>query len=379
METLAESRRPLNLRLLIAVAVAVIAVLAWWLWTRGTVSTDDARVEGRLHNLGARVGGRVVAVHADENDLVRADQVLVEIDPSDYELALRLANAEMLAAEAAARGTTEGLAVSASAVDARLSAAKSSEAGARARLESAEARRRQASAEAERAAKERDRLAPLLAKSEVSQSEFDRVDTAYQATKAALDAATAAVDEARRGIEAAGADVAGANTAPQAKSADRAHADAVTARVEQARAAVDRARLDLERTKVLAPVDGIVGRRGVEVGDQVAAGQPLLGLIGGGGVWVTANFKEGEMARILPGQDVDVHVDAYPGVTFRGKVTSIGAATHGTFSLLPAQNASGNFVKVVQRVPVRIDLVDPPDAAHPLRPGLSVVPKVHVQ
>jgi membrane fusion protein (multidrug efflux system) len=361
-----------------AAALAVAGLAAWW-WMRGRESTDDARVDGRVHALAAMVGGTVLAVHVEENQPVAADDLLVEIDPRDYQLALAAAEADLAAASAAARGATDGLEVSSAAADSRLASARSGEAAAIARLAAANAHLVAAEAEAERSAKERERLAPLVAKSEVSKSEFDAVDTAARSAEAARDAAKAAVEEARRGLETSRADLRSAQTAPQSKSADRAKAEAAQARVAQAQAAVDKAKLDLERTRITAPVAGVVGRRGVEVGDRVAPGQAILGLVGTDRVWIVANFKESQLERMRVGQPVRIRVDAYPGEEFRGKVASIGPATQGTFSMLPAQNATGNFVKVVQRVPVRIELDAAPDASHPLRPGLSVVPTVDVR
>jgi membrane fusion protein (multidrug efflux system) len=359
--------------------VLLVGGLAFWLATRGRESTDDARVDGRVHTLSAQVGGRVVSVAAKENQTVAAGDLLAEIEPRDYELALAAARANLAEARAAEHAASAGTDVSRAASDSRLASARSAEAAARARLAAAEARERAAQADAERAAKDRERLSPLVDKKEISRQEFDLADTAARAAIAAREAAAAGVDEARRDLESARSDVASAATAPSAQKADRARLAASTARVEQAQAAVERAEIELARTRITAPVAGVIGRRGVEIGDSVAPGQPLFALVATDELWVTANFKESQLARMKPGQPVAIAIDAYSGRKLRGHVDSIGPATGSTFSLLPAENATGNFVKVVQRVPVKIVFDEPADADHPLRPGLSVVPTVDVR
>jgi membrane fusion protein (multidrug efflux system) len=227
----------------------------------------------------------------------------------------------------------------------------------------------------------------------VPQQQFDRATAQAEASRAAADGARSAVQEAELGVRVAEARVAQARvaqpraaaelrvarTAPEQVAAARARAESAAARAQQARAAVGRAELDLEHAVVRAPVSGIVSRKSVEPGQVIQPGQPLMTIIPLDRVWVVANFKETQIDGMRPGQRVSVRVDAYGGRRFDGKVESIAAATGARFSLLPPENASGNFVKVVQRVPVKIVLDGTQDPDHLLRPGMSVTPVVYTK
>jgi membrane fusion protein, multidrug efflux system len=233
----------------------------------------------------------------------------------------------------------------------------------------------------------------LLAKEEIAQQQFDAATAEAEAKRAAADSARAQVQEAeaairvaesrlvqaRTGREQAGAGLRQAQTGPEQVVAMRARAASAEARVKQAEAALKQAQLNLEYATVKAPVKGIVSRKVVEPGQVVQPGQPLMTVIPLDRVWITANFKETQLAEMRPGQRVTVEVDAYGGRDFEGKVDSIAAATGARFSLLPPDNATGNFVKVVQRVPVKIVLDANQDPEHPLRPGMSVTPTVHTK
>jgi membrane fusion protein (multidrug efflux system) len=264
---------------------------------------------------------------------------------------------------------------------------------AKARLVTAQARLREQEATAARDARDAERLRGLLAKDEVPQQQFDRATAQAEASRAAADGARSAVQEAELGVRVAEARVAQARvaqpraaaelrvarTAPEQVAAARARAESAAARAQQARAAVGRAELDLEHAVVRAPVSGIVSRKSVEPGQVIQPGQPLMTIIPLDRVWVVANFKETQIDGMRPGQRVSVRVDAYGGRRFDGKVESIAAATGARFSLLPPENASGNFVKVVQRVPVKIVLDGTQDPDHLLRPGMSVTPVVYTK
>lgn len=387
------------------VAILSVAVGAFWYRAAGRESTDDAQVEGHITPVAARVGGAVQDVLVENNQAVSAGEVLVRIDPRDAEVALASARAELADAEAALAGATSDLPiVSASSTnDAERAAASTGAAraaeeaaarnidAARARLEAARARVAEAEARTTRARRDRDRLKDLADKGEIPAQQFDAAVAAADVADAAVRSAHADVLEAETGVRVAEsrrtqaesvvlqaqATERGAGTAPEQIAAAKARLAAAAARVDKARAAVRQAELRLEYVTVTAPTSGIVSRKNVEPGQIIQPGQPLFAIVSLDDVWVVANFKETQLADIHPGQLVTVGVDAL-GIDVEGRVESIAPATGAKFSLLPAQNASGNYVKVVQRVPVRIAL-EAPDPSHALRPGMSVVPVVHTR
>ncbi len=374
------------------IAVVLLAFAGAWYHFSGQVTTDDAQIDGHLTPVAPRVGGTVLAVHVDPNQMVEAGAPLVDIDPKDYQVALTRAEADVADAEAAARGATANVPIVSTTTASQLAGAQAGVeraraglAAATARLASAEARGREARAGHERTARDLERMKPLIAKDEISQQQFDAAVLSEQATAAALDAAQGAVEEARpardqtaAAVVQAEAEERTAGTAPQQLESSQARAASAQARVAQARAALEQARLNLAYTKVAAPAAGVVSRKSVEPGQTVQAGQPLLAIVSLGDIWVTANFKETQLERMRVGQAAMAAVDAY-GRSYRGRVESIAGATGARFSLLPAENATGNYVKVVQRIPVRIVLDGGQDTAHVLRPGMSVVATVRVR
>jgi membrane fusion protein, multidrug efflux system len=393
---------------LAAVAIALAAgAFVLWRYLSPRESTDDAQVSGHVSPLAARIGGTVKSVHVADNQIVKAGDVLIELDPRDYQIALDRARADLAAAEAAARGAKAAVPITATTTASELSAAQAgasnAEAGLRvldretdaseAKLAAATAKLDEVTANATRAAQDVDRFRPLAAKDEISKQQMDAAVAGDQAGRAAVSSAQAAVREAQANIETlkarrtvaqgtqqqAQAQARSAGTAPQQVSLTQAKAQGAEAQVLQARAAVDQAALNLERTTVRAPVGGIVSRKTVEVGQVIQPGQALLALTSTADVWVTANFKETQLQQMRTGQRVEVDVDAYGGHAFRGHIDSIAAATGATFSLLPPENASGNFVKVVQRVPVKIVLDDAGAAAGQLRPGMSANATVYLK
>jgi membrane fusion protein (multidrug efflux system) len=394
-----------RLKLIIPVALVLTAVVAfaWWYYG-GRESTDDAQIDGHITQVSASVGGRIVAVHVTDNQPVTAGTVLAEIDPRDYQVAVDRAAAELASAQASAEAAqmgvpianteaTSGVTTARGGVEQAQAGISTSEheiASARARLASAEATLRQREAEAARTRRDVDRLKALIAKEEISQQQYDAAVSAAEASQAAAEAARALVAEAetaigvaeargrqaRAGASQAQASLRTAQTAPQQIQATRAQANVAAARVKQAEAVLASTRLNLEHATVRAMTNGVISRKTVEVGQTVAPGQALMALVDLDNLWVTANFKETQLRDMKPGQHVRVSVDALGGREFRGRVDSVAAATGARFSLLPPDNATGNYVKVVQRVPVKIVLDQGHDPDHRLRPGMSVSPTV---
>ena len=395
-------------RIRIAIGVLVVVLLAagvWWWSTRNRESTDDAQVDAGVTPIAARVGGAVVAVPIVDNQQVHEGTVLVEIDKRDYEVALDRARAELADAEASAIAARAGVPITSTTTASNVTTARGgvdqavSEIGAteqgieaaKARLNTAQARQREAAAKATKTAKDVERLKPLLAKDEISQQQYDAAVAAANVDAAAAESAAAQAVEAEHDIrvaqsrlvqaqskqQQASAELAEAQTGPDQIKVTQARAAAADARVMQARAGVRQAELNLEHTTVKAPVKGTVSKKSVEVGQLIQPGQALMAVIPLERVWITANFKETQVEHIHPGQPVTIRADAYGGKTFNGKVESIAAATGARFSLLPPDNSTGNYVKVVQRIPVRISLDAGQDPDHLLRPGMSVVPTVH--
>jgi membrane fusion protein (multidrug efflux system) len=386
--------------LLAAVLILVVAgALVGWKLLSGKESTDDARVDGHVYPVSAKIGGTVEAVEVVENQLVEADAVLLRIDDRNYRIALQRAEADLANANAKHREVQTQLPVSSveaayrsSSSQAALSRARGMVTSslkdlevARARLATALARVKEAQVNTIKTSRDLDRMKPLIAKDEISQQQYDNFVGAAEAAKAAESSAHAAVAEAESGVALAEArvneaksnvsvaetDVEGAAAAPQQVTASQARISAASAEIERARAAVDQAKLDLEHTVVRAPVAGIVSRKNVEIGIVIQQGQPLLAVVPLNDLWVTANFKETQLRGIRPGQAAEIQVDTYGNTVFHARVDSISAATGARFSLLPPENASGNFVKVVQRVPVKLIITDKPDPDHTLRPGMS--------
>jgi membrane fusion protein (multidrug efflux system) len=332
--------------------------------------------------------------------------VLVRIDSRDYEGAVARAEADLADAKAAMQAAQTGVPIAATTTAGQLTGAQAalerSTSGlqiagkdvevARARFTSAQARLREAQANDTRASRDLDRMKQLIAKDEVSQQQYDTAVAAAAATRAAVDSTTALVLEAEQAVSAAesrkaqaselarqaNADLRTAELAPAQVSVSKARAASAEARVAQVTAILDQAKLNLAYTTITAPVAGIVSRKSVEPGQVVAPGQALMAVVPLDKVWVTANFKETQLTEFRPGQKARVHVDTY-GREYTGTIDSIAAATGARFSLLPPENATGNFVKIVQRIPVKIALDAGQDKEHLLRPGMSVTATVYTR
>ena len=406
-ETHGKSRRQSG-RIRIIIPIIIVALIggAFWAWRHysGSESTDDAQVDNHVYAVNARVGGTLIAVDVHENQVVQAGEVLIQIDDRDFRNALTKAEADLGVAEAAYREAGAGLPVTSSETGGRISRSEASlvqaKAGveaaqkdfdvAQARLNLATARTGEVQAAYAKAAKDLDRMKVLIAKDEVSQQQYDAAVTAFDSARAAVEASKATIQEAqstmasaqarvaqaRSAIGIAESDVETSKAAPQEIAVTQAGIDTAAARVAQAKAAIELVRTNIEYAVVRAPVAGMVTKKNAEIGQVVQPGQALLAVVPLKEVWVTANFKETQLDNIRLGQPAEIRVDAYGGVVFKAHVDSISAATGGRFSLLPAENASGNFVKVVQRIPVKLLLDGTPDPEHVLRPGMSAVVKV---
>ena len=401
-----QKKRRGRARWILLLILMIGGAAAYWIYRYQSVreSTDDAQIDGHINPVAARVGGMVTVVHVEENQEVAAGALLVEIDPRDFQLAVERAQAELEATEAAARAAettvpaatitmssqASGAQAALQSSEARVTVAARELDAARARMAPLQARLREAEAYNVKAAQDLDRMKQLIAKDRISQQQFDAAVAAADAARAAREAAAAAVTEsdknaaaaearleqARTGVAEARAAVEATRAIPDQLAVARANAATARARVLQARTALARARLDLEYTKIYAPVRGVIGMKNVEIGQVISKDVPLLAVVPLDDVWVTANFKEDQLMNMRVGQTAIVKVDAYGGRRYQGRVESIAAATGARFSLLPPENASGNYVKVVQRIPVKIVLDQGQDADHLLRPGMSAVPTV---
>ncbi len=399
-------RGRLRIIAIVAIVLLLVAGVFWWR-ARGHESTDDAQMDGHITQIAARVGGTITKVNVTNNQAMKAGEVLVQIDPRDYEIAVQRAKAELADAQANAAAARTGVPIAqvetrstvttasggVQEAEAAVAGAEQQIEAARANLVAAQARQREREATATKSARDVERLRGLAQKDEISQQQFDATVATADAARAAADAAKSDVAAAQNAIAVAEqrarqlrgsaaqarATLATAQTAPQQLQVTQARASAAEARVQQAQAALAQAELNLQHTAVKAPTDGVVSRKTVEVGQVVQAGQPLMALVDLKDVWVTANFKETQLKSMHPGQQATVEVDALGGREFKGHIESIAAATGAKFSLLPPENATGNYVKVVQRIPVKIVLEPGQDPDRRLRPGMSVVPTVYTR
>ncbi|MGA2832089.1 MAG: HlyD family secretion protein [Terracidiphilus sp.] len=392
-----ESLQPQSRRRGIIIAVIVVlALVALGLWWHSTYSesTDDAQVNGHLIQVSARIAGQVAKVYVDENQVVKAGDTIAELDPSDYQVAVENAEAALESAQANAAAanvnvpiTTVNTGSNLRSADANLTGSQAGVGQAEKQLDAAHARVAEAQANFTKAQADLERYKPLVEKDVISKQQYDAAVAAADSTRAAVADARAneqaAVDAVKVALERETQAEAGlkyAQTGPEQVVAQSARAKQAQAQVAQAQAQLDQAKLNLSYTKIVAPEAGIITRKSVEINQNVAPGQNLLMLVSLEGLWVTANFKETQLRHMSAGEAVEIEVDS-TGKTYHGKVTQIGGATGSVLSLFPPENATGNYVKVVQRVPVRVDFTDlaNEDPNHELRPGLSVEPSVRVK
>jgi len=378
---------------LVVLAAAAVGGLSYWLHARHFEETDDAQIDGEISSVGARVAGTVKAVYVKETEIVKAGDLLLELDGADLEVLVAQARAQVDQAEAQLQAEDPTVAITETSRTASIAGASSDVSSAVANLSASRQQVAQVAADLERARatdhqarQEMDRNQALIKTSAISQAEFDRTANAAAASAAGLRSLEESLTAAKDRVREAEARVHAAETrllevrtnAPMEVSSQRASVLVRRASLELARAGLKQAELNLSYTRVVAPIGGIVGKKAVTVGDHVAPGQQLLAITQLGHPWVTANFRETQLERISPGQPVRVHVDAVDQ-DFGGRVEAIGGATGARLSLFPPENATGNYVKVVQRIPVRIAL-DPGQAGlERLRPGMSVEPEVRVR
>lgn len=381
-----------RIALVIAVIVLLVVGLFIYRYVTSYESTDDAQVDGHVNSISARISGHVVKLNVQDNQFVQAGTVLVEIDPADYQVALDRAKADFEDARAKAIAAGVDVPITSVSTTSQLSStqaeADSARAGiqaARQQSEAAKAQLQQAEANNVKAQNDLGRYRQLVDKQEISQQQYDQAvaaaragDAAVQAARANADAAVQQVSQAQSKLAQAEANWRNANTAPKQMTATRAKAASAEAEVQRKKADLDQAQLNLQYTKIGAPVAGVVSDRTVEVGQNLVPGQELMKVIPLDDIWITANFKETQLRNIRVSQPVTVEVDAN-GRKYKGKVDSIAGASGARFSLLPPENATGNYVKVVQRIPVKIVLEPGENKDHELRPGMSVVPKVWIR
>ena len=386
-------------RKFIVIAVIILLVIGagifYWRSTF-TEDTDDAQVDGDLYQVSSRVTGQVIKVYVEDNQKVDVGQIIAEIDPKDYQVALEQAQANLASAQAAdiqAEVTVPITSVNVNtSVDTTSSDVLNSTAAvdqARKQEQAAEARVVAAKANALKSHLDVERYTPLVQKDVISKQQYDAAvatDASNQAAvleaEANVIAAQAQVTESLQRLSQSRYQAAQSiKNGPDQVRAQQARANATLADVKQAQAKVDQAVLNLGYTHITAPTTGIVNKKNVQVGANLSIGQDLLTIIPLTNLWVTANFKETQLSGMRPGQPVTLKVDALGGRKFHGKVTQIGGATGSKLSLFPPENATGNYVKVVQRIPVRIDFTNlqQENGDYALRPGMSVTPEVEVK
>jgi membrane fusion protein (multidrug efflux system) len=379
--------------LLFTLALAAAGATSWWLSSRNYESTDDAQIEGHLDLVSPRISGTVSYINprVENNRFVEAGTLLLELDPRDYAAELEHAKANLDTRGAEARSaavtvpivdaTSFGGLHSAEAAKGQALAGVEAE---HANLVAAQHKLQQDEAIYARAERDRVRYQALVEKHEISRSDYDARETestsaaqTVEADRAAITSREQRIAEARSLVAQRDAQIEAARIAPQQVSDARAKSSSAAGYLEQARADLHTAQLNLSYTKIYAPVSGVIGRKTVELGHRVQPGQSLLVIVPLDDIWITANFKETQLRKMRPGQAVTIRVDTF-GRDYKGKVENLPGAAGPLFSVFPPENATGNYVKVVQRFPVRIRLDKDQDTEHLLRPGMSVEPTVDV-
>jgi membrane fusion protein (multidrug efflux system) len=378
-----------KLALIIAGVVVLVGGFLLWSYFSSYENTDDAQIDGHIISISARIPGHVAKLNVNDNQYVEAGTVLVEIDPADYRVALNRAEATHADAVAAATAASVNVPITSVSTSSQLQTAEANVQNARATIQWAKqqyeaAKAQQVEAEANNAKAQADlvRYKQLVDKQEISAQQYDQAVAAAKASAAAVEAARAAavaaqqqIAQAQAKLAQAEADVRSAKTFPEQMTATRSKAQSAEAIAAQRKAELEQAKLNLQYTQVVAPVSGVVSNRTVEVGQNVQPGQEMMKIIPLNDLWVTANFKETQLKNMKVGQKATIYVDA-TGKDYKGHVDSLAGASGARFSLLPPENATGNYVKVVQRIPVKIVFEPGQDVEHRLRPGMSVEPKV---
>ncbi len=381
---------------IIATVVLLLVLVAVFFYWRSTFTedTDDAQVDGDLYQVSARVSGQIIKVNITDNQKVNQGDAIAEIDPRDYQVALEQAEAQLANSKASFVQANANVPITSVQTRTTLQTSGSDVATATAavaqaqkQVSAAQARVDQAKANALKAQLDVDRYTPLVAKDVISKQQFDQAVAQAAATNGALleaqqnvIAQQAGVAQTQSRLNSARSDAEQARqNGPKQVAVQQARAQAANADIEQQQAKVDQAKLNLSYCHVTAPVAGIIDRKSVAVGQNVSVGQNMLTLVPLDNLWITANFKETQLEKMKVGQAVTISVDALGGKKYHGHVTQVGGATGSRLSLFPPENATGNYVKVVQRIPVRIDLDQNENNDHLLRPGFSVIPKVAIK
>jgi len=377
---------------IIGIVVLIVAGIFIWRYFSSYEDTDDAQVDGHLNSTSARISGHVAELLVDDNQYVQLGMPLVQIDPKDYEVALDRAKADYEDAVALAEAARVNVPITSVSTSSQLSGAQADVLTAQHAIEvatqqyaAAQAQLAQAEANNVKAQDDLVRYKQLVAKLEISEQQFDEATAAAKADAAAVEAARASASAAQNQVEQARskllesqANARAASTAPQQVASIRSRALSAQAQADLKKAALEQAELNLSYTLILAPVNGVVTSRTVEVGQNVQIGQEMMKVINLDDIWVTANFKETQLKHMRVGQPVTIHVDTN-GTDYKGHVQSIAGASGAITSLLPPENATGNYVKVVQRIPVKITFDPGETREHVLRPGMSVEPKVWIR
>jgi membrane fusion protein, multidrug efflux system len=388
-------RRRTRTLVLAAIALVLITSAGVWYWrSMGSESTDNAQIDGFIYPISSRVSGHVSRVMVTENQYVEAGTVLAQLDPKDYEVAVAVARATLANDEASAAAIRSNVPITSTDTASQLSTAQADVAnataglaGAQRQFEAAQAALREAEANDLKAQDDIMRYQPLAAKDEIPQQQFSQAVNSQRATAAAVEAAGASaaaseqtVTQARARLAQAQAQLRSAGTRPEQIAAQRSRALAAEAQAQRSAAALQQAQLNLQYTAIVAPVSGVVGQRSVQPGQNVSPGQQMMTVVplDSQNIWVTANFKETQLKYMRPGQPATISVDAY-GRTYQGRVLNIAGASGARYSLLPPENATGNYVKVVQRIPVKIVFDQGQDVEHLLRIGMSVQPNVRIR
>ncbi len=375
--------------LLLVGLVAVVGGIFAWRYYSTHETTDDAQIDGDVYPISSRINGHIIAVEVENNEFVKKGTVLVRIDPTDYQVALEHAQASYAMAQARAQASDVGIPITSvnsssgiSSAEAQVEQAQAAIAAAEKQSLAAQARVKETQANYAKARSDLARYEQLVKKDEVSQQQYDHALQTAEADSAAVTAAQSAAAAAVQNVALAQAQLAQAqaglrasHAGPQRVRVSRAEAQAAAAGVKTAKAALDQAQLNVNYTVVRAPADGIIGKKSVEPGQNIGAGQALMAIVPVEGLYVTANYKETELKDMRPGDPATIHVDAYDR-KYKGHVLNIAGATGERFSLLPPENATGNYVKVVQRIPVKILFDQGQDSEHLLRIGMSVEPTV---
>ena len=386
-------RRRVNPLLMGAIAIVLLAVGAgWYIYAQGFEDTDDAQVDGHMNPVAARIGGTIKAVHVDDNQAVQAGVLMVELDPSDNQIALHQSQAQYDQAMAQLGAATPTLPITRigntndlASQQAQVTGSEAALSSAQHDLDSAMARLREAQAVNVKKQDDFSRYQSLFDKQEVAHADYEQYKAAAAAQAETVAASQAAVASSQKTVELRAAQLAQQrsklqqtqSSAPLQVAIREADIKSQQAATEAARAALETSRLNLSYGRIEAPVSGVVTQRSAEVGERIGAGQQLFMIVQINDLWVTADFKETQLARMHPGQHVRIHVDALH-VTFDGTVESMPAVTGSRTSVLPPENATGNFVKVIQRLPVRIRFNAGQKDLEKLRPGMSVEPTVRL-